>query len=252
MAPDSFGGTLTAAEAAVAMGRGWAHARPDDDVRLMPMSDGGPGFVDAVLTAPGARALTVVVPDPLGRPVAARLAVCERVAYVESAMACGLAALATTARDPMATSTHGVGHLLRHCLDLPVDVVVVGLGGSATNDGGMGALSALGAVFRDVDGALLAGCGRDLARVADVDLSGVPTALGSRVRLVLATDVDSLLLGQTGASRGFGPQKGADPDMVERLEAGMAGFAAVLERAADRPGLNEEPGSGAAAASDSG
>ncbi|HSF26061.1 MAG TPA: glycerate kinase, partial [Actinomycetes bacterium] len=216
------------------------------DVRAIPMSDGGPGFVDAVLTIPEAHPHTVVVPGPRGRSVPARIAVHRKVAYVESAMACGAQALGPDPLDPLASGTHGVGLLVRACCELPVDTVVVGLGGSVTNDGGMGALSALGAVFRDEVGRTLPGCGADLARVASVDLSGVPAALSSRVQLVLAADVDSALLGATGASRGFGPQKGADREMVGRLESGMGLLAEVLERAAGRGRLREAPGSGAA------
>ena len=245
-APDSFGGTLSAGEAAEAMASGWLRARPADDVHLAPMSDGGPGLVAAALSEPGVTGHDVATTDPLGRPLRARVAVDGSTAYVESALAAGIGLLSPDERDPVATSTLGVGQLVRYCLDQHVETVVVGLGGSATNDGGMGALEALGAVFTDAQGNRVAASGGGMTRVAGVDLSGLHPGLDQGSRIVLATDVDNPLLGSTGASRGFAPQKGANPAAVRALEEGMTTFATVVERAVGRPGLHQQSGAGAA------
>ena len=226
MAPDEFGGTLTAVEAAAAIAAGWQQAAPTDQLDLAPMSDGGPGFVDVLATAlPRARLVEVTVQDPLGRPVVASYLLDGTTAYVESAQAAGLHLLAPAERDPTKTSTYGVGELLTAAVAAGASRVVIGLGGSATNDGGAGMLAALGG------------------------LSAWP--LLPEVELVAATDVDAPLLGLHGASAVFGPQKGATREQVMQLDARLESWADELERVGglavrDLPGAGAAGGLGAA------
>ncbi|GAC1322882.1 MAG: hypothetical protein NVSMB13_01990 [Mycobacteriales bacterium] len=246
LAPDSFGGTLSAVEAAAAMAQGWQAAAPGDRLVQVPVSDGGPGFLDVMASVLGGKRLPATVRDPLGRPVPAAVLVVGDTAYVESAQACGLHHLSVEDRDPLRTSTYGVGELLTAALDAGARRLVVGLGGSGTNDGGAGALAALGVRQLDSDGAELAPGGAALAGLAQVDHGGLDPRL-AEVELVLATDVDNPLLGLTGASAVFGPQKGASPGDVAVLDAALARFAEVLQlgRAAG-PLIADAPGAGAA------
>ncbi|HVM26370.1 MAG TPA: glycerate kinase [Mycobacteriales bacterium] len=250
VALDGFGGTMSAVEAAEAVRTGWSSTAPADDLALVPLSDGGPGFVDVLATArPAATVHTVVVEDPLGRPVPAAFLLDGRTAWIESAAACGLHLLSRAERDPRATTTYGVGQLLTAALDAGADRVVVGLGGSATNDGGAGLLCALGLQRRDADGAPVPPGGAALAAVTE--LAGEPDPRLSRVDLVAATDVDAPLLGLFGASAVFGPQKGASRDDVLALDAALARWADVLEphlgvAVRDLPGAGAAGGLGAA------
>lgn len=228
MAPDKFGGTLSAASAAEAVAAGWHRGAADAVVDEVPLSDGGPGFVDVLHNSLGGELLPVTVRDPLGRPVPGAVLVVGQTAYVESAQACGLHLLAADERNPMNTSTYGVGQLVAAALDAGAKRIVVGLGGSATNDGGRGLLDALG--LREVaHGELL-----------QVDRTGLDPRLAD-VELVAASDVDNPLLGPSGASVVFGPQKGATPQTVELLEARMRVWARSVA-----PSLAERPGAGAA------
>ncbi len=221
VAPDSFGGTLSAAAAATAMAVGWRTGRPGDEVIVLPMSDGGPGFLDCL---PG-RAITVTVEDPLARPVAAHFLLDGTTAYIESALACGLDLVEASERDVGASTTYGVGQLVRAAVAAGASTVVIGLGGSATNDGGSGFLSALGVRREDARGERLAPGGLALADAAR--LVGRPLLDG--VSLVAATDVDAPLLGSHGASAVFGPQKGASAAEVASLEAALRHWADLLE-----------------------
>jgi glycerate 2-kinase len=243
VAPDGFEGTLRAVEAAEAVAAGWRSAAPADDVVLLPLSDGGPGFVDVLAAArPGAERRTAVVEDPLARRVTATWLLDGRTAWVESAAACGLHLLAAGERDPRRTTTHGVGQLVRAALDAGVERVVVGLGGSATNDGGAGLLAALGLQRLDAAGERLPPGGAALAALDRLD--GEVDARLAGVDLVAATDVDAPLLGLFGASAVFGPQKGASRDDVLALDAALTRWADVLEPRT-RP-VRDLPGAGAA------
>jgi glycerate kinase len=220
VAPDSFGTTLTAAGAAAAIARGWSSARPHDIVVAAPQSDGGPGFIDCLAGTGVVRATTVA--GPLGDPVTARWRVDGDTAYVESAQACGLHLVGVpTADSALRASSTGLGELIAAVVEAdPVRRLVVGLGGSATTDGGAGLLEALGG-----------------PRGAAHSLAGV--------EVVAATDVDNPLNGPTGAAAVFAPQKGADPPTVEILAARLAGIGAELDRFAGRA-VTVEPGAGAA------
>ena len=225
IAPDCFGDSLTAVQAAEAIGRGWRQARPSDTVVAVPQSDGGPGFLDVLATRhPRMQRLRSPVHGPLGRPVDAAWMFDPdtATAYLECAQACGLTLLggSPTVSTALAAHSGGVGELIAAAIDRGAATVVVGLGGSACTDGGRGMVGALG------------GPGEALLRTAGI-------------RLIAATDVEHPLLGQLGAARVFGPQKGADPATVEVLEARLCDWAARLEAASGRS-VADSPGAGAA------
>ena len=228
IAPDSFGGTLTARQAAQAIAAGWRRGAPGDEVLLLPLADGGPGFLDVLRAALGGELVPATVTGPLGDPVPAAVLLTAGetpVAYIESAQAVGLHLVPIERRDPTRTSSVGVGQLLRVALDLGARRVVVGLGGSVTNDSGAGMLSGLGVgspTLRAGGGALIAVTGTDLA-----GLSNVRAALAG-VDLIAAADVDVPLLGLSGASAGFAGQKGASPAQAQDLERCLAHFAQVV------------------------
>lgn len=232
IAPDGFGETLSATQAAAAIGQGWRRINPAHELRLVPLSDGGPGFLEVLVTAlPEAELVPVTVEDPLGRPVPAAYLLHRRAgaltAYVESAQASGLHLLAAQERDPKITTTYGVGQLISAALAAGASRIVVGLGGSATNDGGAGMLAALGLGRVDVAGQRLAWGGAALADLNHLDGTLDPRL--ASVDLVAATDVTAPLLGHRGASAVFGPQKGASADDVQVLDAALTRWADVLE-----------------------
>jgi glycerate kinase len=257
VAPDSFGGSLDSVAAAGAMVEGWLQARPDDALRTIPMADGGEGTLAAVAEAlgPGAEWRTTTVSDPLGLPVAADWLLLDggTTALVEMATASGLALVPVPDRTPagaLAASSRGTGDLLRAALDAGVRRIVVGLGGSATSDGGAGMLSALGARFLDGAGQPLAVGGAALDGLDRVDLADLDPRLAT-VELVIASDVTNPLTGPHGAAAVYGPQKGADPAAVARLDAALGVLGAALERATGRavvplPGAGAAGGTGAA------
>ncbi len=244
VAPDSFGGTMSAVEAAEAMAAGWRRSAPGDELELRPLSDGGPGFVDVLGSVLPGRTVPVATTDPLGRPTVGAVLLVGDTAYVESAQATGLHLLTPAERDPLWTGTAGLGVLLAAAVECGARTVVVGLGGSATNDAGAGLLAALGVELLDAAGAALPPGGLALAGLDRVE--GVPQLRGAR--LVAATDVDNPLCGPHGATAVFGPQKGLRPADTDRLDAALARWAEVMAR--DLPGvpagLAELPGAGAA------
>ncbi|MDX6647458.1 MAG: glycerate 2-kinase [Miltoncostaeaceae bacterium] len=245
VAPAAFKGALSAAAAARAIGAGLRLALPDLETRLAPVADGGEGTLEALVAAAGGRERTFEVGDPLGRPVRAALGLLPGgTAVVELARASGYERLAADERDPEATTTFGTGELIRAALDLGARRIVVGLGGSATTDGGLGLARALGVRALDAEGRELPGRGADLARVADIDRSGLDPRLEG-VLIDVACDVDNPFHGPDGAARVFAPQKGADAAAVERLDAGLASLAAVIA-AATGVDLQALPGAGAA------
>ena len=247
IAPDSFGGTLSAVEAAEAVAAGWSTAAPHDEVVVLPVSDGGPGFVDVLARSIPGRLMARTVTGPLGDPVpAAFLLSRDGTAYVESAAACGLHLVAEAERDVARATTAGVGELVAAALDEGARRIVVGLGGSGTNDGGAGALAALGLLLLAADGTALPPGGAALARLARIERAGLDPRLAA-VTLQVATDVDNPLLGPAGASAGYGPQKGADADLVQRLDAALGVWSdRLVADLGAPPTLPTLPGSGAA------
>ena len=233
VAPDSFTGTMSAAQAAEAIAAGWGTEAPDDVLDLAPMSDGGPGFVSAMAATLNIGLRDCVVSGPLGEPVTAQFAmdVATGTAYVESAQAVGLHLIPLADRDPRITTSWGLGELLVEVVNAGATHVVVGLGGTGVCDGGAGLLGALGAIARNVNGvdvtSRLRSGGIALAEVIQIDLAK-PIAMMSGVEIVVASDVDSPLLGPRGAAHGFAAQKGAEPEDVEALESALSSWSAAL------------------------
>jgi glycerate kinase len=225
-APDKFAGTLSALEAAAAMASGWARRSPGDELVLVPMSDGGPGFVDVLHAALGGELRAVTVSDPYGHPTPAAVLRVGDTAYVESAQAVGLHLTEPAHREPERASTRGLGELIGEALDAGVARVVVGLGGSATNDGGAGLLAALGATAEG--GALDAGPA-GLPEITAVDLEPA-RARAAGVELVLASDVDNPLLGINGATKIYGPQKGLPEERLVTVDGWLQRFADLTDR----------------------
>lgn len=249
IAPDKFKGSLTAPEVAEALASGVRAVRDDVDVRITPVADGGDGTTRAALAAerPGAepfRSVAVQVTGPMGDPVDTEIAVGGDTGVVELAAASGLELLEPGEFAPMSASSEGTGELIRAALDAGARTIVVGVGGSACTDGGAGMLSMLGARILDEAGNPLPPGGGPLARAHRLDLSGLDERLAD-AEIVLASDVDNPLLGERGAARVYGPQKGAEPEQVESLEAALARWAEVVAAATGKD-LAEEPGAGAA------
>ena len=243
VAPAPFKSALGPADAAAAIASGVRQA--GHEAIEVPVADGGEGTMDALVAAAGGRVVQAAARDPLGRPITAAFGLLpDGTAVVELAHASGYERLADTERDPEATSTLGTGDLMLAALDEGATRIVVGVGGSATTDGGMGIAIALGARMRDAHGTDLAGTGADLARVASIDPSGLDPRL-AHVPIEVACDVASPLVGEEGAAHVFGPQKGASPEAVLRLDAGLVNLAAVL-RAQGLPGIAHMARAGAA------
>ena len=249
-ASDSLKGTMSSARAAAILEEEATRVFPGVACARLAVADGGEGTVDAVVAFLGGSRIEASVADPLGRPVEAIYGMLPgNRAIIEMAAASGLPLLTHAERNPMLTSTYGTGQLVLHALRNGATEVTLAIGGSATNDGGMGAMRALGVRFLDASGGELQGTGGDLGRVASIDLTGLDP-LVSRASFRLLCDVDNPLLGPRGATRVFAPQKGATPQQVEKLEKGMASYAQVLEstlgRAAAKPGDGAAGGLGAA------
>jgi glycerate kinase len=244
VAPDKFKGSLTALEAAAAIERGLRAGAPSiEEIRVIPMADGGEGTVDAFL-AGGAKRIVRFVRGPLGNRVEAAFALEGTTAIVEMSAASGLALIPAERRDPLRTTTFGTGGLVRAALDAGASHIVVGIGGSGTNDGGAGFLQALGARLLDASGEALPPGGAALVRLAQIDLREFDGRVRS-ANVEVAADVDNPLCGPNGASAIFGPQKGASAQDVRLLDGALAHFADVAAQAlgVDR---RAEPGAGAA------
>lgn len=247
IAPDSFKESLSASEVAKAIEKGLRRVLPGAEYVRVPMADGGEGTVDAVTAATGGRLVRRTVRGPLGKPVRAAFGLLpDGAAVIEMAAASGLPLVPPTQRNPLKTSSFGTGELIRAAIARGARRIVVGIGGSATNDCGAGMAQALGAVFRDARGRVLARPlgGGDLGAVAIIDLSGLTQTLAD-VEVVVACDVRNPLCGPKGASAVFGPQKGATPAQVALLDGNLAHFGALLERATGRR-VMKRPGAGAA------
>lgn len=242
VAPDSMGGLLSAPDLAAAIARGWHAARPDDRVHVVPMSDGGEGLLAAV-HGDEDRRIDVEVAGPLGHPVDAWVSLRpDGTAVVESAQACGLARLRDDQRDPVRATTYGVGQLLDAARRAGARRVLVGLGGSATVDGGAGALIGLGFRLRVADGSGLKVGAADLHRVRTVE-RGWADAGWREVEVELLADVRTPL---GDAATRFGPQKGATPGVIDQLAAGLGHWARVVTDTWGVDGLATTPGTGAA------
>jgi glycerate kinase len=246
IAPNAFKGTLTAMQAAECIERGLKAALRGVKCVKVPVADGGDGTVQAIADATGGRIVRSSVRDPLGRPVRAAWGVTGdgRSAVIELATASGLALLKLGERNPMKTTTRGTGELIRRALDRGARRILIGIGGSATNDGGAGLARALGVRFLDRRGREIAEGGGALEKLARIDLDRLDPRL-REVEIEAACDVDNPLTGKRGAARVYSPQKGATPLMVERLEAGLTRLADVWH-AQTGVDIRNAPGAGAA------
>lgn len=251
-ASDSFKGSLSSAQAAKLLQDAALAHFPDAHVTAIEMADGGEGTVAAVVAATGGTMRTVRVRGPLGNPVEASYGLLnEGKAIIEMAAASGLPLVSADCRNPLATSTYGTGQLMLDALDRGIRDITLAIGGSATNDGGMGCMQALGVRFLDAAGCELDGCGANLGLVREIDATPLDARLAD-ARIRVMCDVDNPLLGERGATRVFGPQKGATPEMLEQLETGMESYATMLQRAFPdfdpaAPGMGAAGGLGAAA-----
>ena len=245
-APDSFKESLTAMEAARAMAQGIENADHDAEVRCLPMADGGEGTARALVDATGGSMHAVPVHDPLGRPVEGHFGLLAdgTTAVVETAEASGLALLEAKERNPLIASSYGTGELMLAAVRSGAKRIIVGLGGSATNDAGAGLLQALGVRLLDGNGNDLKHGGAALADLATIDISTMDPALNN-VAITAACDVTNPLTGPTGASAVFGPQKGASKDDVATLDAALAHFAQGIDSQLG-VAVNDVPGAGAA------
>lgn len=253
VAPDKFAGTLDAVEAAAAIADGWRRTAPDDDVRTIPVADGGPGFLEVLHATLGGSLSLTTVSGPLGEPTPATVLLVGDTAYLESAQACGLALLPHEPapdgkRRPVPgavdrATTYGVGELIGHAVDAGARRIVIGLGGSGTNDGGAGMIAALGGLATP-EGALHDGFG-SLAGLEAVDLAAARTRVDG-VDLVAAADVENPLLGLRGASNIFGAQKGLVSDDVRlAADAALTRWADLVDRrTADHKGAGAAGGLG--------
>ena len=246
IAPDKFRGSLTASEATDAIATGVRRADRSAEVVTVPMADGGEGTVEALVAATGGEIREITVSGPLGDPLAARFGILGdgQTAALEMASASGLNLLSPDRRDPLRAATRGTGELVLAAIDAGAVQIVVGIGGSATNDGGAGFAQALGFRLLDDAGRELPGGGGSLDRLARIDDSGRDRRIAD-VRIQVACDVDNPLCGRRGASSVFGPQKGATPEMVARLDRNLAHLADVMARDLGRE-VRDLPGAGAA------
>ena len=245
IASDSFKGSLTSTEVAYGAEQGIRQVHADAEVIAVNVADGGEGTVEAIVEALGGEIVTTEVHDPLGRIITARYGITGDTAIIEMAAASGLPLLTQDERNPWLTSTQGTGDMILDAISRGCRRFLVGIGGSATNDAGTGMLQALGFRFYDVNNQLIeSGCGGMLQDIVRIDDSQVPQSVRDS-QFIVACDVDTPFCGPEGAAPVFAPQKGADAEMVARLDAGMASFAEVI---AATYGLNIVPIAGTGAA----
>ena len=246
VASDSFKGSLTSLEVAAGAEQGIHEVFPECEVVKVNVADGGEGTMDALRSTLGGQWVTVAAADPLGRPRDVSYVVLGdgNTAVIEMSAASGLPLLEPQERNPMLTSTFGTGEMIVDALSRGCRRFLVGIGGSATNDAGMGMLEALGFRFIDKDGKVLPGRGESMSEVVDIDMSHVSPEV-KESEFIIACDVDSPFCGPRGAAYVFSPQKGADPQMVAELDAGMEHLAEVIARVVGKD-IKDVPGAGAA------
>ncbi len=246
IASDSFKGSLQSGEVAEAVRKGVLKVFPEAEVLGVTVADGGEGMTDAVMENAEGEYVTMIAHDPLGRLVEVSYGIIDdgHTAIIEVAAACGLTLLSDEERNPLESSTYGLGEMIADALKRGCRKFIIGLGGSATNDAGMGMLCALGYKFYDSEGQLLKGCGSSLEEIASIDSSEViPEVFESE--FIAACDVDNPLYGPLGAAYVFAPQKGADETMVKLLDDGLRNFARVVMGFCGKD-ISEVPGAGAA------
>ena len=246
IAPDSYKESLSALEVATAIEQGFREIFPDAHYVKLPVADGGEGTVEAMVAATQGGIIKVRVTGPLGENVEGfyGLSGDEQSAFIEMAAASGLEMVAPSLRNPLKTTSWGTGELIRHALDAGVKHIIIGIGGSATNDGGAGMVQALGAKLLDAEDNPIGMGGGELEKLARIDISELDTRLAN-CRIEVACDVTNPLTGKEGASAVFGPQKGATPEMIARLDDSLAHYAKIIARDLDIDVLNLEGGGAA-------
>jgi glycerate kinase len=246
IAPQALKGSLTATEAGLAIARGVQIVFPTAEIHLVPIADGGEGTVQALVDATGGALVQHAVTGPLGEPISAFFGLLGdgQTAAIEMAACAGLPLVPPTLRDPRITTTFGVGELIHAALELHCTRLLIGIGGSATNDGGAGMVQALGAHLLTADGHEIARGGRALSTLAHIDVSTLDERLHA-CKVEVACDVTNPLCGPLGASAVYGPQKGATPTMVRELDAALAHYAHIIEQDLQRT-IKDIPGAGAA------
>ncbi|MFC4769345.1 glycerate kinase [Effusibacillus consociatus] len=246
LAPDSYKGSLTAKEACDAMEKGIRRVLSEAEIVKIPMADGGEGTVQSLVDATGGQIFTQEVTNPLGVPVRAKYGILGdgKTAVIEMAEASGLYLVPSDRRNPLVTTTYGTGELIRAALDRGCRKFILGIGGSATNDGGIGMAQALGVKLLDAEGKPLPFGGGGLGRLHHIDVTGMDERL-KECTFTVACDVDNPLTGPQGACHVFGPQKGATPEMVLELDRNLAHYADIIERDLGKS-VKDLPGAGAA------
>ncbi|WHY00217.1 glycerate kinase [Neobacillus sp. DY30] len=246
IAPDSFKESLSALEVSESIEKGFKRIIPDAECIKVPMADGGEGTVQSLVDATGGEIISKTVTGPLGEQVDAFFGILgnKTTAVIEMAAASGLHLVPAEKRNPLLTTTRGTGELIAAALDYGVNHIIIGIGGSATNDGGAGMAKALGALLLDENGIEIEEGGGALCHLASINLSEFDPRLAT-IKIEVACDVDNPLMGDKGASAIFGPQKGATPEMVTLLDQNLGHYAAIIERDLGKK-INEVPGSGAA------
>lgn len=243
-ASDSFKGTISSARAAELLAQSAKNVFPNVETKGISVGDGGEGTVEAIVETLKGHMEEVEVTGPLGEKRKAFYAVTDRGAIIEMAAASGLPLVPVEKRNPLYTTTYGTGEMVLHALENGHRKIYLGIGGSATNDGGIGAMKALGVKFLDADGKELEGYGQDLEKIVTIETDGM-NPLIKEAEFTVMCDVKNPLLGEQGATRIFGPQKGAHGEILERLEAGMENYASVVERTINKE-VKSFPGAGAA------
>ena len=246
IAPDSFKESLTALEVANAIETGFKQIFPNAEYVKLPMADGGEGTVQSLVDATQGRLIETEVTAPLGNQVKSFFGLSGdgKTAIIEMAAASGLHLVPMDKRDPCQTTSFGTGELIKQALDLGVQHIILGIGGSATNDGGAGMLQALGLRLLDKNGQSIGFGGAELSKIAEIQMTDLDPRL-QYVQIEVACDVNNPLCGERGASAIFGPQKGATPEMVKELDATLAHFAEIAGRDCGKQ-IKEQPGAGAA------
>lgn len=246
VAPDSFKGSLTAIEVSDAIEKGIKEVFPEAEIVKIPMADGGDGTVQCLVNATGGEILKEKVVGPLGDEVLASYGILgdKKTAVIEMAEASGLNLVPENKRNPLITTTYGTGQLIKAALDHGCRKMIIGIGGSATNDGGAGMVQALGAKLIDKDGEEIGFGGGELKKVFRIDTKYLDNRL-SETKVLIASDVSNPLCGPKGASRIYGPQKGATPEIIEELDESLAYFAKIIKRDLNKD-VRDIPGAGAA------
>ncbi len=245
IAIDSFKGSVSSLQAGNQAAEAVRDALPDCDVTVLEVADGGEGTAQALANATGGKMVVVDTVNPLGQPIKAEIGISHdgKTAYIDTASAAGITLIPRDKLNPMFTSTSGVGELIKHAVSIGCNKIIVGAGGSATVDGGIGLLQALGYRFLDRDSQQLAPNGGSLNLIRSID--STDAIVMSNIELIVASDVENRLCGSKGAARVFGPQKGATPQMVDQLDAGLLNLSKVANKAGFK-GMAEIRGGGAA------